>query len=189
MGPKGESAPQLPGLTYVETIGAGGYSNVYLYQQAITGMNVAVKVLSGEEISDEVRRRFVAEASAMARLADHPNIVQVFQADVTADGRPYFVMKYYPNPNLQDRLRREQIPVQQVLSIGVKIACALATAHRVGILHRDVKPANILTSQYGEPGLADFGIANEPSGRRRRGGGDVHPLGPAGSDLRHLGAR
>jgi len=95
----------------------------------------------------------------MAELADHPYIVQVFQADVTADGRPYIVMKYYPQRDMALRAKQEKLSVPQVLQIGVRITCAVETAHRAGILHGDIKPANILTSQYGEPGLTDFGIA------------------------------
>jgi serine/threonine protein kinase len=151
--------PELPGLTFVETIGSGGYADVYLYEQAMPKMRVAVKVLSVEGMSEEVRRRFTAEANAMAALAGHPNIVQVFRAGATADGRPFLVMQYYPQRNLAVRARTARLPVPEVLAIGVRIACAVETAHRAGILHRDIKPANILTSQYGEPGLTDFGIA------------------------------
>jgi serine/threonine protein kinase len=151
--------PELPGLTFVEVIGSGGYADVYLYEQAMPRMRVAVKVLSAEGMSEEVRRRFTAEANAMAALGGHPNIVQVFRAGATADGRPYLVMQYYPQRNLAVRARTARLPVPEVLAIGVRIACAVETAHRAGILHRDIKPANILTSQYGEPGLTDFGIA------------------------------
>jgi serine/threonine protein kinase len=151
--------PDLQGLTFVKRIGTGGYADVYLYQQTNTQMRVAVKVLFKEAASDKSREQFAAEANAMAELAGHPNIVQVFGADVTADGRPYLVMKYYPQRNLAVRSRAERLPVQRVLEIGVQVSCAVETAHRAGILHRDIKPANILTSQYGEPGLADFGIA------------------------------
>jgi serine/threonine protein kinase len=139
----------------------GGYAEVFLYEQVNTRMRVAVKVLFKEQLTDRAREQFAAEANTMAELADHPNIVQVFQSDVTADGRPYLVMKFYPQQNLAVRARGERISVPEVLQIGVKIACAVETAHRAGILHRDIKPANILTSQYDEPGLTDFGIATK----------------------------
>lgn len=152
-------APELPGLTFVKDLGRGGFADVYLYEQDRPRMRVAVKVLRGEGLNDEIKERFGAEANAMAELADHPYIVQVFRSDVTVDGRPYMVMKYYPQRNLAVRSRAEKIPVTDVLQIGVRIASAVETAHRAGILHRDIKPANLLTSQYGEPGLTDFGIA------------------------------
>lgn len=151
--------PALPGLTYVRQLGRGGYAEVFLYEQLSPRMPVAVKVLFGEGLSERARERFADEANAMAQLADHPNIVQVFRADATDDGRPYLVMKYYPQQNLAARAATERIAVPEVLQVGIRVACAVETAHRAGILHRDIKPANILTSQYGEPGLTDFGIA------------------------------
>jgi serine/threonine protein kinase len=157
--PEAHEHPELPGLTFVRSLGTGGYAEVHLYEQVNTRMRVAVKVLFAEQLTQRARQQFEAEARAMAELADHPYIVQVFQADVTADGRPYLVMKYYPQRNLAERAREERLSVPEVLQIGIRITCAVETAHRAGILHRDIKPHNILTSQYGEPGLTDFGIA------------------------------
>jgi serine/threonine protein kinase len=151
--------PVVEGYEYVSELGTGGYSDVYLYEQHMPRMKVAVKVLTAEGLTDSVRRQFTAEANVMAELADHPNIVQVFRAGIAPDGRPYLVMKYYPNRNLRDRAASEHLSVPEVLRVGIQIASAVETAHRAGILHRDIKPANILTSQYGAPGLTDFGIA------------------------------
>ena len=151
--------PVIPGYSFLQPLGKGGFAEVFLYEQDNTHLRVAVKVLFKESISDAVRRQFEAEAKAMAELGGHPNIVQVFQAGISADGRPYMVMQYYPQSSLDVRVRKASFSVPAVLQIGVRIACAVETAHRAGILHRDIKPANILTSQYGEPGLTDFGIA------------------------------
>jgi serine/threonine protein kinase len=151
--------PEIPGLQFVQPLGKGGYADVFLYEQQMPRMKVAVKVLMAEGLTDAVRLQFTAEGNAMAELADHPYIVQVFRAGIADDGRPYLLMKYYPLPNLGVRSRREQIPVSEVMSIGIDICSAVETAHRAGILHRDIKPANILTGQYGAPGLTDFGIA------------------------------
>lgn len=153
------SPPGLPGYRLVETIGSGGFSQVYLYEQDVTGLKVAVKVLNDAVGTHSDREQFLTEARAMAQLAGHPNIVQVFQADFTGDGRPYLIMQYYPLPNLYVRARREQFSVADVLRIGVLVGGAVETTHRAGILHRDVKPHNILTGQFGEPALTDFGIA------------------------------
>ena len=153
------TAPEIPGLVYVQPIGSGGYADVFLYEQQMPRMNVAVKVLKGEGLSPALRRQFADEADTMAQLADHPYIVQVFRADTSGDGRPYLVMKYYPPPNLALRARQERFTVEEVLRTGIQLASAVETAHRAGIIHRDIKPANVLVSQYGAPGLTDFGIA------------------------------
>jgi len=153
------TGPELPGLELVRTLGRGGSAEVFLYNQSSPRMPVAVKVLFADRLTALARHQFSLEADAMAALGDHPYIVQVFRSGVTADDRPYLVMRYYPNPNLAERARTERLSVAEVLQIGVRIACAVETAHRAGIVHRDIKPHNILTSQYGEPGLTDFGIA------------------------------
>ena len=151
--------PEIPGLVYVQPVGSGGYADVFLYEQQMPRMNVAVKVLKGEGLTPAIRRQFADEADTMAQLADHPYIVQVFRAETSADGRPYLVMKYYPPPNMAMRARSERFTVEEVLRIGIQLASAVETAHRAGITHRDIKPANVLVSQYGAPGLTDFGIA------------------------------
>jgi len=151
--------PDIPGLVYVQPLGSGGYADVYLYEQQMPRMPVAVKVLKAEGMTPSVRRQFIDEADTMAQLADHPYIVQVFRSDTSGDGRPYLVMKYYPPPNLAARARSERFTVEEVLRTGIQLASAVETAHRAGVIHRDIKPANVLVSQYGAPGLTDFGIA------------------------------
>lgn len=151
--------PDIDGLVFVEHLGEGGYSDVFLYERRSPRMKVAVKILKDIRLSEAEHRQFEAEAEAMAELADHPYIVQVFSADTTEDGRPYLVMKFYPGPNLAKRAAQSRLSVAEVLRTGVKISGAVETAHRAGIIHRDIKPANVLVSPYGEPGLTDFGIA------------------------------
>lgn len=151
--------PHIPGLVHIQPLGSGGYADVYLYEQQSPRMNVAVKVLKREGLTPAIRRQFVEEANTMAALADHPYIVQVFRSEQTADGGAYLVMKYYPPPNLAVRAKRERFSVEEVLRTGIQLASAVETAHRAGIIHRDIKPANVLVSQYGAPGLTDFGIA------------------------------
>ncbi|MEV0109735.1 protein kinase [Nocardia sp. NPDC050799] len=100
------------------------------------------------------------EQRAMGRLTGHPNIVTVLEKGVTPRGRPYLVTPFYPLGSLDTWLRQHgPLPVEDVLRIGVKIAGALQSA-RLGIVHRDVKPGNILLTDYGEPALTDFGIAH-----------------------------
>jgi serine/threonine protein kinase len=155
--------PDLPGYRFIKHLGAGGNAVVYLYKQDLPHREVAVKVLNESALSEAARRRFTAEANVTAGLA-HRHIVQVFDAKVTNDGRPYIVMPYYPQPNLMVRARRAHLSVEEVLRIGIQIGSAVETSHRRGVLHRDIKPQNILTDSYGEPALTDFGIATTKGG-------------------------
>src|SRR5690606_22381441 len=120
---------------------------------------VAVKVLRAEHLSASSLRQFAIEADVMAQVSHHPSIVTIHTAGVAPDGRPYIVMEHYPKPHFGIRSRHGDLPVDEVLRVGVQVASAVETAHRAGILHRDIKPANILTSGYDRPGLTDFGIS------------------------------
>ena len=150
--------PNLPGFAFIRVLGSGGFADVFLYEQNMPRRLVAVKVLLAEVVNDELRQMFQAEANLMAQLSSHPSILTVYQASVAADGRPYLVMEYCSS-TLGQRYRAVQLPLAEVLSIGVRIASAVETAHRQGVLHRDIKPSNILTTAYGHPVLSDFGIA------------------------------
>ncbi len=139
-------------------LGSGGFADVFLYEQNMPRRLVAVKVLLAGVVNDDLRQMFQAEANLMAQLSSHPSILTVYQASVAADGRPYLVMEYC-SASIGQRYRAVQLPLGEVLSIGVRIASAIETAHRSGVLHRDIKPSNILTTAYGHPVLSDFGIA------------------------------
>lgn len=152
--------PDLPGFTYVDVLGSGGFADVFLYEQALPKRRVAVKVLLTERMSSGSVTEFTAEANVMAMLSTHPAIVTIYQAGVARDGRPYLVMEYCPKPNLQVRYRREPFSIAESLRVGVQVAAAVETAHRAGVLHRDIKPANILVTEYNRPALTDFGIAS-----------------------------
>jgi len=148
----------LPGFSHVHVLGSGGFADVFLYEQNMPRRQVAVKVMLSEVVNDQVRQMFQAEANLMAQLSAHPSILTVYQASVSADGRPYLVMEFC-SASLSARYRSERLPVPEVLRIAVKIGSAIETAHRAGVLHRDIKPSNILMTAYGHPVLADFGIA------------------------------
>ena len=152
--------PTLPGYEYTKLLGSGGFSDVFLYEQQLPRRSVAVKVLLTEEITPATRAAFVAEANVMAQLSAHPYIATIFHADVAADGRPYFVMEYCAGPSLAEQYKRSPLPVADALRAGVRLSSAVATAHAAGILHRDIKPGNVLTNDYGWPALTDFGIAS-----------------------------
>lgn len=150
--------PVLAGYSYVRPLGVGGFADVFQFEQNQPRRSVAVKVLLQSVVDDDVRRMFNAEADVMARLSAHPSILTVYDASVSADGRPYIVMELCPG-GYSNRYRSERIPVAEVLATGIKIASALETAHRAGLFHRDIKPSNILINSFGTPVLADFGIA------------------------------
>lgn len=152
------------GLTEAQEIGRGGFGVVYRCVQRALDRVVAVKVLPSD-LDAESRERFLREEHAMGRLSGHPNIVDILQVDVTSSGLPFIVMPFATHGSLE-RLVREAGPLDwaDTLRAGVKLAGAIESAHRARILHRDVKPANVLLSSYGEPQLTDFGIARMPGG-------------------------
>ncbi len=156
--------PDLPGYTPLQLLGSGGFADVFLYEQRLPRRKVAVKVLLTEELGRDTRAQFVAEANLMAQLSAHPFIVTIFHADVSGDGRPYFVMEYCSGPSLAEQYKREKFAVEDALRTGIRLAGAVATAHAAGILHRDIKPANVLTNAYGWPALTDFGISSNLEG-------------------------
>jgi serine/threonine protein kinase len=152
--------PVLAGYQHIRLLGSGGFSDVFLYDQAFPKRRVAVKVLLLEELTQESRDSFTAEANVMAQLSAHPYIVTIFQAAVAEDDRPYLVMEYCSGPSLAEQYKKQPLSVTQTLEVGVRLSSAIATAHAAGILHRDIKPANVLTNQFGWPALTDFGIAS-----------------------------
>jgi len=127
----------------VRPLGSGGFADVYLYEQDMPRRVVAVKVLVSNAVNPEVLRTFNAEADIMARLSSHPSIVTIYQASISADGRPFFVMEFCPD-TMSARYKKQPLPLATVLDAGVRIAAALETAHRSGLLHRDIKPSNLL---------------------------------------------
>lgn len=152
--------PSVAGLTDLQPLGRGGFGTVYRAWQVSVGRAVALKVDSRVLVDDRDRRRFMREASTAGRLSGHAHIVAVYDAGLTPDGRPYLVMELCPGGSLADRVNRAgPLQPEEVRRIGVGIADALASAHAAGVLHRDVKPGNILIDAYGTAKLADFGLA------------------------------
>jgi serine/threonine protein kinase len=153
-------AEDVTGYRVLEKAGEGGFSVVYRAYQERLDRQVALKVLSISAVDDQAMRRFQRECKITGRLSGHPNVVTVLDVGTTRADRPYIAMEYFEHGSLTDRLMREgPLPVPDVLRVGVKMAGALAATHEIDVLHRDVKPQNILVSRYGEPALADFGIA------------------------------
>lgn len=151
-------------------LGAGAMGTVHEAEDAVLGRPVALKVIAGEVASDPAfRDRFVREARAMASV-DSPHVVQVF-AHGEADGRLWTATQLVPDGDLGALLRREgPLPPEVALELVAQVADGVAETHRVGLVHRDVKPANVLLRRRGThlvAHLADFGLAAAP-GRGER---------------------
>jgi len=142
----------------LERIGEGGMAVVYKALDTTLQRHVAVKViLPYRELSDKFLARFKREARALAKLS-HPNILKIFDFG-EFDNQPYLVMEYIPGGTLKDWLKGKPIPWQKASQILTYVARALEAAHAEGIIHRDVKPSNILMANERDPMLSDFGIA------------------------------
>ncbi len=134
---------------------------MYRTWQLAVGRETAVKVDSRVLETERDRRRFLREVTAAGRLSGHPHVIDVYDAGTLSDGRPYLVMELCPAGSLRDELRRNgPMNPDLVGRIGADLADALAAAHAAGILHRDIKPGNILINTYGLVGLSDFGLAS-----------------------------
>ncbi|GLW06568.1 hypothetical protein Misp01_16980 [Microtetraspora sp. NBRC 13810] len=155
---------EVPGYEVLGVLGQGGFGIVYRARQHAVGREVALKVDNRVLVSERDRRRFMREVTSAGALSGHPHVAHVYDAGVLPDGRPYMVLELCPGGSLLDRMRAEgTLSPAEVAAIGTRIADALAAAHGAGVLHRDVKPANILVNRYGNVVLSDFGLATMPS--------------------------
>ena len=140
-------------------IGGGAFATVYRATEIDTGRPVALKILKIDTVHPRLIEAFSRETQALAMVSDHPNIVTLYRPLTTPDGRPVLVLELC-RESLAQQLRRDgPLPAPTVTTVGIKISGALETAHRHGFLHRDMKPQNILATQFGEPALGDFGVA------------------------------
>ncbi len=161
---------QMDSLRYgryqaLKLLGSGGMGAVYLARDELLGRDVAVKTIRAMPMTgmaaEMFRARFMNEARAIASLT-HANIVRVYDLGFEGD-TPYLVMEVVGGASLKDRLQeRGRLSPIEARVLGVQIARALEAAHAVGILHRDVKPANVLEAEPGSWKLADFGVAHVP---------------------------
>jgi len=144
----------------VRELGRGGMGTVWLAQRADQHFEkqVGIKLLKRGTDTDEVLRRFHAERQILARL-DHPNIARLLDAGTTDDDLPYFVMEYVEGRRLTDFVRDQQLSLGKRLRLFLKICAAVQFAHQNLVVHRDLKPGNILVTPGGEPKLLDFGVA------------------------------
>lgn len=157
-------SPAVPGLADLSVIAYGGYATVYRARQVSAFREVALKVENRTLDNEKDQRRFLREASAAGRMSSHPHVVDLYDVGVTPDGHPYMIMELCVG-SYADRMKSQPLGADEARAVGAKIADALADAHQEGVLHRDVKPANILVTRFGEPVLADFGLAVLAEGR------------------------
>lgn len=152
--------PELPPRYRAPALLAhGGMADVYHARDDALGRDVAIKLLADRYAQDdELRARFTREAHTAARLSGEPHVVTIFDVG-EAGGRPYIVMELVPGGSLADRLRSGPVTPAQALPWLAQAAEALDAAHRLGVVHRDVKPANLLLDAAGSLRVTDFGIA------------------------------
>jgi protein kinase-like protein len=144
----------------VRPLGEGAMKRVYLARDTLLNRDVALALLRTDEVDDSALERIRREAQALARLGDHPNVVSVYDAGYD-DGHPYFVCQYVAGGSLRELLRsRGRLPVPEAAALAADVCEALRHAHAAGIIHRDVKPANIWLDASGRALVGDFGIAS-----------------------------
>lgn len=159
----GPGRTDLPGYEIDEVLGQGGFATVYRARQLAVGREVALKVDSRVLSTPRDRQRFMREVTAAGQLSGHPHVVPVYDAGVLTDNRPYMVLELCPGGSLGDRLHRQgAFPAKEARDIGVGLADAVAAAHAAGVLHRDIKPGNVMVNRYGGVALTDFGLAAMP---------------------------
>lgn len=142
----------------LDKLGAGGMGEVYLARDERLDRQVALKVLSARTITDDAsRKRFRTEALVLSKL-NHPNIATIFDYD-TQDGLDFLVMEYIVGSTLSERLAADPLPEKEIVHLALQVADALEEAHALGVVHRDLKPGNIIVKSKGQAKVLDFGLA------------------------------
>ncbi|CAM2011087.1 nSTAND1 domain-containing NTPase [Acanthopleuribacter pedis] len=161
-------------------LGRGGMGSVYLAEREDDQlrMKVCVKVLHGHLNRRDVELRFRRERQLLADLR-HPHIAVIHDAGSTDEGRPYFIMEYIEGHTIDMWCQLVQPSLQMILDTILKTARALALAHGQGVIHRDIKPHNLMVTNSGEPKLLDFGIAHLIGLDSNKGGSNRNPMTPA----------
>jgi formylglycine-generating enzyme required for sulfatase activity/dienelactone hydrolase/predicted Ser/Thr protein kinase len=164
----------------LDKVGEGGMGILYRARDTRLARTVALKLLRADALRDpERKRRFLQEARAASAL-NHPNIVTIYDVDEAPDGSSYIAMEYVEGRSLDHRLAEGPLPLDEALRLGIEVARALAAAHAAGIVHRDVKPANVMLSRSGAVKVLDFGLAKlaEATGGAARESAETVTKGP-----------
>jgi len=148
----------LANYRILQKLGAGGMGEVYLAEDAKPNRKVAIKLLPAHSnASEQANMRLLREARAAANL-DHPNICSIYEVGEEKN-RNFIIMQYVEGETLDSRMKRQPLSLSDALNIAVEIADALSEAHKAGIIHRDIKPQNIIVNQRGAVKVMDFGLA------------------------------
>jgi serine/threonine protein kinase len=169
-GQGGHGGFEIPGFERLTRIGAGGSSTVYEAVDVRHRRRVAIKVLDAQAADNRRRTAFQREIEAIGRIGDHPNIVTVLGSGFTTDGHPYLVLPLFERGTYSE-LVDEHGPLTwaEAVDVGVKLASAVETVHRAGVVHRDIKPGNVFVGVTREqPLLADFGISSTVDGEQTK---------------------
>jgi serine/threonine-protein kinase len=169
----------LAGTPYklVSELGRGSMGVVYQALHVDLSRTVALKLLDPDKLGGSAVDRFRAEARSIAQLS-HDNLIKVFDFGVAQDGRPYYAMEYLVGESLERKLAKDgELAYREAVGIVLQAARALEAAHGAGVLHRDVKPGNLLLSASGVVKLFDFGLAGEPSTAAVADSEAVHVVG------------
>lgn len=159
-----ESGQLVSHYEILEKLGEGGMGVVFRAFDHRLDRMVALKFPRADELAgEEDRKRFLREARAASAL-DHPNIGAIYSIDEAPGGRLFIVMAYYDGETLAALIRRGPVPLGQAVDLAILVADALAAAHCIGIVHRDVKPANVIVTPNGVPKVVDFGLARKETG-------------------------
>ncbi|MEY3143054.1 MAG: hypothetical protein RLY21_1547 [Planctomycetota bacterium] len=160
----GAAAEEIPGYRLKREIHRGGQGAVYLAEQLATRRTCAVKMLLGGRFATPAQRmRFEREVEVVAGLRD-PGIVTLYESGLSRDGEPWFAMEFVEGERLDDFVRRTNSDQRAIADIMRRLADTVAYAHRRGVIHRDLKPGNILIDQDGAPRILDFGLARSATG-------------------------
>src|SRR3978361_1139324 len=133
----------------LRVLGKGGMGTVYLARDERLGRQVALKVLNPDDLaSDDRRARFLRDARASASIR-HPNVATIYEVDESEDGTPFIVMEYCEGETLSQRMRRRPLDAGEFVSIARQLAAGVAAAHDNGVVHRDIKAANVIIEPNG----------------------------------------